>query len=229
MFREAVEIIHKMWTEERPTFQGRHYTIDGPINEPKGAQTPHIPFWIAGGGEKVTLKLVAQYGDACNIGREPDGIRHKLEVLKRHCDDLGRDYDSIIKSAEADIVLIDEGTNPDDVRNSGAFPTFGWPTIIGTAAIRSAPTSAAWSTPASTTSSSTSRASPTTASRCTGSRRRSCRSLCRAAAIRRPGPRPRVSPAEPDSLSEAKVGPGTLSACCRQEVSVSYRPEPRQQ
>jgi F420-dependent oxidoreductase-like protein len=132
MFREAVEIIHKMWTEERPTFQGRHYTIDGPINEPKGAQTPHIPFWIAGGGEKVTLKLVAQYGDACNIGREPDGIRHKLDVLKRHCDDLGRDYDTIIKSAEADIVLIDEGTNPDDVRNSGAFPSFGWPTIIGT-------------------------------------------------------------------------------------------------
>ena len=132
MFREAVEIVHKMWTEERPTFKGRHYTIDGPINEPKGAQSPHIPFWIAGGGEKVTLKLVAQYGDACNIGREPDGIRHKLEVLKRHCDDLGRDYDTIIKSAEADIVLIDEGTNPDDVRNSGAFPTFGWPTIIGT-------------------------------------------------------------------------------------------------
>ena len=132
MFREAVEIIHKMWTEERPTFQGKHYTIDGPINEPKGAQTPHIPFWIAGGGEKVTLKLVAQYGDACNIGREPDGIRHKLDVLKRHCDDLGRDYDTIIKSAEADIVLIDEGTNPDVVRNSGAFPTFGWPTIIGT-------------------------------------------------------------------------------------------------
>ncbi len=131
-FREAVEIIHKMWTEERPIFQGKHYTIDGPINEPKGAQSPHIPFWIAGGGEKVTLKLVAQYGDACNIGREPDGIRHKLEVLKRHCDDLGRDYDTIIKSAEADIVLIDEGTNPDDVRFSGAFPTFGWPTIIGT-------------------------------------------------------------------------------------------------
>ena len=131
-FREAVEIIHKMWTEERPTSLGKHYSIDGPINEPKGAQTPHIPFWIAGGGEKVTLKLVAQYGDTCNIGREPDGIRHKLEVLMRHCDDLGRDYDTIIKSAEADIVLIDEGTNPDDVRNSGAFPTFGWPTIIGT-------------------------------------------------------------------------------------------------
>jgi len=131
-FKEAVQIVHKMWTEERPTFQGKYYQIDGPINEPKGAQKPHIPFWIAGGGEKVTLRLVAQYGDACNIGREPDGIRHKLDVLKRHCDALGRNYDEIIKSAEADIVLIDEGTNPDDVRARGDFPTFGWPTLIGT-------------------------------------------------------------------------------------------------
>jgi F420-dependent oxidoreductase-like protein len=131
-FKEAVQIVHKMWTEERPVFQGKHYQIDGPINEPKGAQRPHIPFWIAGGGEKVTLKLVAQYGDACNIGRDPDGIRHKLDVLKRHCDVLGRNYDEIIKSAEADIVLVDEGTNPDDVRARGDFPTFGWPTLIGT-------------------------------------------------------------------------------------------------
>lgn len=121
-----------MWTEERPVFRGEHYAIDGPINEPKGTQTPHIPLWIAGGGEQVTLKLVAQYGDACNIGRHPERIPHKLEVLKRHCEDIGRDYSTIIKSAEADIVLIDEGANPDEVRASGAFPTFGWPTIIGT-------------------------------------------------------------------------------------------------
>jgi F420-dependent oxidoreductase-like protein len=133
-FREAVEIVHKMWTEERPVFHGKYYSIDGPINEPKGAQQPHIPFWIAGGGERVTLKLVAQYGDACNIGREPDVIRHKLEVLKRHCDALGRNYDEIVKSAEADIVLIDEGTDPDEVRARGDFPTFGWPTLIGTPA-----------------------------------------------------------------------------------------------
>lgn len=132
MFREAVQIIHAMWTEDRPVFNGEYYSIDGPINEPKGAQKPHIPFWIAGGGEQVTLKLVAQYGDACNIGREPEGIRRKLEVLKRHCDALGRDYDTIIKSAEADIVFIEEGTDPEAVRNSGAFPLFGWPTVIGT-------------------------------------------------------------------------------------------------
>ena len=84
-----------------PVFQGKHYTIDKPINEPKGVRKPHPPLWIGGGGEQVTLKLVAQYGDACNVGGgNPEVIRHKLEVLKRHCDALGRDYDEIIKSTE---------------------------------------------------------------------------------------------------------------------------------
>ena len=67
MFREACEIIHRMWTEDDPEFEGKYYTIDGPINEPKGVQKPHPPFWIGGGGERVTLRLVAQWGDACNV------------------------------------------------------------------------------------------------------------------------------------------------------------------
>jgi F420-dependent oxidoreductase-like protein len=112
MFREAVEIIHKMWTEDYPRFSGRFYTIDGPINEPKGVQQPHIPLWIGGGGEKVTLKLVAQYGDACNVGNgNPEIIREKLEVLKRHCDAVDRDYDSIIKSTEIPIFPIASGAD----------------------------------------------------------------------------------------------------------------------
>jgi F420-dependent oxidoreductase-like protein len=112
MFREAVEIIHKMWTEDYPRFEGRHYTIDGPINEPKGVRKPHPSLWIGGGGEKVTLKLVAQYGDACNFGNGiPEIIRQKLEVLKRHCDALGRDYDEIIKSTEINCLLLDGETD----------------------------------------------------------------------------------------------------------------------
>jgi F420-dependent oxidoreductase-like protein len=109
-FREAVEIIMKMWTEQRPAFQGKHYQIDGPINEPKGAGHKHPPLWIGGGGEQVTLKLVARFADACNVGGgNPDVIRQKLEVLKRHCDTLGRDYDSIIKSTSADpLIIIDK-------------------------------------------------------------------------------------------------------------------------
>jgi F420-dependent oxidoreductase-like protein len=105
-FREAVEIVVKMWTEDRPVYHGRHYSIDGPINEPKGVRKPHPSFWIGGGGEKVTLKLVAQYADACNVGAgDPELIRTKLAVLREHCDRLGRDYDRIIKSTNFDIDL----------------------------------------------------------------------------------------------------------------------------
>ena len=136
MFREAVQIIHKMWTEDRPTFQGKRYAIDGPINEPKsGIPGQKIQMWIGGGGEKVTLKLVAQYGDACNVGREPDHCRHKLEVLQRHCDDVGRDYGTIIRSAEADIVLLRDGEDADTatshLRGDRSFEDFARGKVIG--------------------------------------------------------------------------------------------------
>jgi F420-dependent oxidoreductase-like protein len=109
MFKEACEIVHRMWTEDYPTFQGKYYTIDRPINEPKGVQKPHIPLWIGGSGERVTLKLVAQFGDACNIGGDPQTIRHKLAVLREHCDAAGRNYDDIIKSSEANVLVIGKG------------------------------------------------------------------------------------------------------------------------
>lgn len=112
MFREAVQIIHAMWTEDYPRFQGRYYTIDGPINEPKGVQKPHPPLWIGGGGEQVTLKLVAQYGNASNFGGgDAEIIRQKLEVLKRHCDALGRDYAEITKSTSINLFLLDGKTD----------------------------------------------------------------------------------------------------------------------
>lgn len=96
-FREAVEIVHAMWTEDAPTYDGEHYRIDEPINLPRSAAPGRkIPLWIGGGGEKVTLKLVAQYGDACNIGAgSPRVVREKLDVLRRHCDRVGRDIDDI--------------------------------------------------------------------------------------------------------------------------------------
>jgi F420-dependent oxidoreductase-like protein len=136
-FREAVQIIDKMWKEERPRFDGEFYSIDEPINEPKSASPRHkIPLWIGGGGEKVTLKLVAQYGDACNVGRDPEICRHKLEVLKRHCEDLGRDYGEIITSAEADIYLVENGADPEaataSVRGERSFEQFSRGTIVGT-------------------------------------------------------------------------------------------------
>ena len=110
-FREATEIIHKMWTEDYPTFEGKHYTIDGPINEPKSHKPGYkIPLWIGGGGPQVTLKLVALYGDACNIGS--DVAAEKLEILKGHCDKVGRNYDDITKSSSLTVYPIATGADP---------------------------------------------------------------------------------------------------------------------
>ena len=93
--REAVQILLAMWTQEEATFAGNYYQVRGAINQPKGVQLPHIPLLIGGNGERVTLKLVAQYGDACNLSGDPATIRHKLEVLRQHCETVGRDYKSI--------------------------------------------------------------------------------------------------------------------------------------
>ena len=111
MFKEACEVIHRMWSEDYPTFNGKHYQINRPINEPKGVQKPHPPLWIGGSGERVTLKLVARWGDACNLGGQPDEIRHKLGVLRQHCEDAGRDYDQIVKSTSLNVYPLEKGAN----------------------------------------------------------------------------------------------------------------------
>ena len=113
-FREAVQIIHKMWTEDAPVFDGKYYSIDKPINEPKSAIPGRkVPLWIGGGGEKVTLKLVAQYGDACNVGGgDPVVIGQKLEILQQHCEREGRNYDAITRSSSFAWVPIPNGADP---------------------------------------------------------------------------------------------------------------------
>jgi F420-dependent oxidoreductase-like protein len=113
-FREAVQVIHKMWTEDAPEFSGKRYTIDKPINEPKNAGKKKIPLWIGGGGEQVTLKLVAQYGDACNVGGgDAETIKHKLDVLQGHCEREGRNYDEITKSSSFNVFPIASGADPE--------------------------------------------------------------------------------------------------------------------
>ncbi|MDQ5824717.1 MAG: LLM class F420-dependent oxidoreductase [Chloroflexota bacterium] len=115
MLGEALQIFHAMWKEDYATFEGKHYQVKGAINEPKGVQQPHIPIWVGGGGEKVTLKLVARYADACNVGGiNPDNYRHKFEVLRQHCENEGRDYNSIIKSAEITLNILEPGEDPEE-------------------------------------------------------------------------------------------------------------------
>lgn len=108
-FREATQIMVKMWTEETPTFEGEYYHIHGPINEPRGVQKPYPSLWIGGGGEQVTLKLVAKYGNAANFAGSPDEYRHKCDILRGHCEQVGRNYDEIIRSSNANIVFLKPG------------------------------------------------------------------------------------------------------------------------
>ena len=103
--REAIQVILAMWTQEEAVFEGKYYQVCGAINQPKGIQKPHIPLLIGGGGEKVTLKLVAQYADACNIGGDIPTIRHKLDVVKQHCENVGRDYTSIRRTSSSICVI----------------------------------------------------------------------------------------------------------------------------
>ena len=94
--RDAVQIILKMWEEEEAFYEGRYHHVKGAINQPKGVQKPHIPLLIGGSGEKVTLKLVAQFADACNVGHlDNEGLARKFEIIRQHCDAVGRDYSTI--------------------------------------------------------------------------------------------------------------------------------------
>jgi F420-dependent oxidoreductase-like protein len=123
-FVEACEIVVRMWTEEAPRFQGKYYAIDAPINMPKGVQKPHPALWIGGGGERVTLKLVARWGDACNISADPETLRHKFAVLREHCEQLGRDYDRIIRSTSMEpVLLLKPGEAPDSASRGGVQGT----------------------------------------------------------------------------------------------------------
>ncbi|EFH80990.1 LLM class F420-dependent oxidoreductase [Ktedonobacter racemifer] len=97
--QEALQVILAMWTQEEATFEGKYYQIRGAINQPKGVQRPHIPMMIAGGGEQVTLKLVARYGDACNVSGDLSTLKRKFAILKQHCETVVRDYESIHRTA----------------------------------------------------------------------------------------------------------------------------------
>ena len=89
---EACQVIKKLWTEERSNFEGRHYQLRDALANPKPVQKPHPPIWIGGGGEQKTLRIVAEHADVWNMaGGGLDVARHKVEVLERHCADVGRD------------------------------------------------------------------------------------------------------------------------------------------
>jgi F420-dependent oxidoreductase-like protein len=135
--REATQLITRLWTEDDVEFNGEYFQVDKPVNEPKGIRKPHPPLWIGGGGEQVTLKLVAQYGDAANIGNgNAEVIRRKTAVLRQHCGAVGRDYDSIVKSTMLDVFPLNPGADPEQAtaiaRGQTPWDRFKQRTIIGT-------------------------------------------------------------------------------------------------
>jgi F420-dependent oxidoreductase-like protein len=89
---EALQVCLQMWSDDDGPYEGKHYQLAETICVPPPIQRPRPPILIGGGGERKTLRLVARYADACNLfATDVDGVRHKLEVLARHCDDVGRD------------------------------------------------------------------------------------------------------------------------------------------
>jgi len=94
---EALQICLQMWSDDEGPYEGKHYRLGRTLNSPQPLTRPHPPILIGGGGEKKTLRLVAQYAQACNLFATPD-LEHKLDVLRRHCSDVGRDYDEIQKT-----------------------------------------------------------------------------------------------------------------------------------
>jgi len=104
---EALQICRAMFTRERPSFDGRHYKIERALNVPRPLRPEGIPILVGGGGERRTLALVAKYADACNLFGDLDTVRHKLEVLARHCDTVGRDPATITKTRLGALVIAD--------------------------------------------------------------------------------------------------------------------------
>jgi F420-dependent oxidoreductase-like protein len=102
---EALQICRAMFTEDSPSFSGKHYEIVDALNVPRPVTRGGPPIMIGGGGEKRTLRLVAQYGDASNIFGNLATIRHKLDVLARHCEAVGRDPAEITKTKLATLVI----------------------------------------------------------------------------------------------------------------------------
>ena len=134
MLEETVQIALRMWSgehgDERP-FEGQHYRLERPLNLPQSLSRPHPPVMIAGDGEKKTLRLVARYADACSLRPKPE-IPQKLDVLHRHCEAEGRDYDSIEKTCAFAFDVGERGEKVDElIGQLHWLSSMGIQTVIG--------------------------------------------------------------------------------------------------
>lgn len=105
LLEEALQITKQMWSTNNGAYHGKHNRLEETLCSPQPLSRPHPPILVAGGGEKKTLRLVAQYADACNLYGPLPTIEAKLAILKQHCDALGRDYDTIEKTTLGTVEL----------------------------------------------------------------------------------------------------------------------------
>lgn len=126
---ETIEIVQKLWTEAPATYEGKYYRIKDAYCEPRPDPIP--PLLIGGGGEKLTLRAVAKYANAWNIpGGSPENYGHKLNVLRQHCDDVGRNYDDILKTWSCESLSL-ASTEAEAKRIAEQSPYDNFP-IVGT-------------------------------------------------------------------------------------------------
>jgi F420-dependent oxidoreductase-like protein len=118
MLDEGVEIMRRLWADGTASFAGEHYTVDGAVCRPLPLQEGGIPLWVAGGGERKTLRTAARYAAYTNFDGSPEGFSHKSTVLEGHCRDLGRDFGEITRSANYNVVL---GETEKDVEDRFAW------------------------------------------------------------------------------------------------------------
>jgi len=129
MLEEALQIALQMWSDDNSAYAGKHYQLAETLCSPQPVARPRPPIMIGGGGEKKTLRLVAQYADACNFFGSPEDCAHKIQVLRGHCDTLGRDISEIEVTA---LLRLAPGFGPDDVVLEGeAYARMGVATLIG--------------------------------------------------------------------------------------------------
>jgi F420-dependent oxidoreductase-like protein len=130
MLREAVEIVKLMWSEADVSYSGAYYELQGAQCDPKPLQQPHPPILIGGGGEQLTLRVVARHATHSNFGGKPDEWRHKAEVLQGHCRSVGRDYDEITKTWSPEVFVRE---TEEEVKAAGSRSFWGEPVESWTA------------------------------------------------------------------------------------------------
>jgi F420-dependent oxidoreductase-like protein len=124
MLRECVEIVKRMWTDAETNYDGRWYKLQRANCDPKPLQSPHPPVWIGGGGEQLTLKVVARHADCSNFGGRPREWARKREVLKEHCREVGRDEDEIRKTWSPEVFI---RSTEAEVKQAGSRSVWGEP------------------------------------------------------------------------------------------------------